>query len=238
MPLEFNPEYIERNSDRPVVYNKMVMGKDVRILDENFGGFTINWRGIVRYDTKFRWDAVVTTCKLEAPTGHLKREFNRFYTMEWSTAPSTPIVTDVTTTVYNLRNVSEFEWQPLPSSDQRFMGIIVATSNGSHAMGVFAARKPWFDANPSALLRPIYRMRMFLLEDGNELNATCNDEFINTTSKWTAAYHVAMGAPVLLPNIDYTFRSYILTETYANVVSKMGMMFTHFNMNPASYSLP
>ncbi len=194
VPLEWNPGGLGASSGNQVIaYQGMLLGKDITL---GYDGLT----GVAQYDTIVQLAQAVDSANLELPTGYMPSSFNTFYTYDASSdalaAVSPPNACSTGTgTSY------------VPPSG--YGGVIIATSNGSSAMGVYNST--------TGVGGPVDYFALWSFPCGN------------ATSKWD---NVRSGRS--FPAGTSVFTSYIASGTLAQVRSSMYQLRNGIGSSPPS----
>jgi hypothetical protein len=113
------------NQDRPVIWRQLVLGKDLTLNHNNLGP-------VAKYTTVVSAPAAMTVDLLHMPVAFLRADFNRYYAYDPSRAAGSRLSTRTPPACDDRGDY----W-----SDQNFGGPIVATADGSRAMGIYAVHR-------------------------------------------------------------------------------------------------
>lgn len=156
VPLDFNPDFFGGDSDHPVIYKDIMLGKDITLNYNNLGP-------VAKYTTVLTSPGL-PHAGIEVPTGYLSSEFYRFWTYDAGTR--------------SLREV----FPPSACAEQTqfttfapdYGGVIIGNGSASHAMGVYGVKT---SRGGSVSFFRLYNF--FCAGDGP-------GEFKFDTAKWTA----------------------------------------------------
>jgi hypothetical protein len=125
VPLNWDPTAFGGDIDHPIIWDSLVLGKDVTLNFNNMGP-------VAQYTTHLVLPAA-TLGTMAIPTGYLRGNFNRFWTYD---APS-KILTEVTSRVPNgCGNNSAYTF------NTNYGGVIISDATLAYAMGVYGVSIP------------------------------------------------------------------------------------------------
>ncbi len=121
VPLNWNPTVFDGDLDHPILWDSVVMGKDVTLNFNNMGP-------VAKYTTHLVLPAA-SLGTLAMPAGYLRSTFNRFWTYD---APSRTL-TEVTNSIQNGCANGDLTY----AFYTNFGGVILSDTTGTYAMGVY-----------------------------------------------------------------------------------------------------
>ncbi len=125
VPLNWDPTAFGGDIDHPIIWDSLMLGKDVTLNFNNMGP-------VAQYTTHLVLPAA-TFGTMAIPTGYLRGNFNRFWTYD---APS-KILTEVTSRVPNgCGNNSAYTFST------NYGGVIISDATLAYAMGVYGVSIP------------------------------------------------------------------------------------------------
>lgn len=125
VPLNWDPTAFGGDIDHPIIWDSLMLGKDVTLNFNNMGP-------VAQYTTHLVLPAA-TLGTMAIPTGYLRGNFNRFWTYD----ASAKILTEVTSRVPNgCGNNSAYTFNP------NYGGVIISDATLAYAMGVYGVSIP------------------------------------------------------------------------------------------------
>lgn len=197
IPLEWHPQLFGGDQDHPVIWDTLVLGKDIALNFNNLGPVAKYTSHLVLPDSTFG--------TLSMPAGYLNSNFNRYWTYD---AQSTSL-TEVTTAMPNGCTAgNSFGGYSFNAS---FGGIIMSNSSTDHAMGIYGV-----DLAHGGSLSYWAMWKFFCANDGA-------GEYASDTTAWSAVY--GHGNDLRFPKGESTYNVYIITDTLQNVTARMDDLF-------------
>jgi hypothetical protein len=124
-PLNWDPTAFGGDIDHPIIWDSLMLGKDVTLNFNNMGP-------VAQYTTHLVLPAA-TLGTMAIPTGYLRGNFNRFWTYD----ASAKILTEVTSRVPNgCGNNSAYTF------NTNYGGVIISDATLAYAMGVYGVSIP------------------------------------------------------------------------------------------------
>jgi hypothetical protein len=121
VPLNWDPAVFGGDLDHPVIWDSLILGKDLTLNFNNMGP-------VARYSTHLTLPAA-TLGTLAIPTGYLRGNFNRFWTYDAQSQRLTEVTSEVPNGCAN-GNLT-FAFYP------NYGGVIISDATTDYAMGVY-----------------------------------------------------------------------------------------------------
>lgn len=195
IPLNWVATTFGGDPDHPVIWDKMVMGKDLTLNFNNMGS-------VAQY-TSHLIIPTATKGTYANPAGYLRSSFNRF----WVYAANSQLLTEVTSQMPDGCTPESPGYVFTPA----FGGIIMSDASGNNAMGIYGVE--------SAQGGGVMSFVMWQFDcwgDGDAENASDN-------TAWSAVY--GNGNDVTFPAGESTYNVYIITDTVQNVTAQMDRLY-------------
>jgi hypothetical protein len=195
IPLQWDPTQYGGDQDHPVIWDSLVLGKDLTLNFQNLGP-------VAQYTTHLVLPAA-TQGTLADPAGYLQSSFNRFWTYDARTKTLTEVTAAMPDGCTPASNGYAFNVD--------FGGIVMSDASGANAMGVYGV-------NPSngGSTTNFAMWKFDCWGDGASETASDN-------TAWSAVY--GNGTDVLFPAGESTYHVYLITDTVQNVAARMDDLF-------------
>jgi hypothetical protein len=196
--LNWDPRQYGGDQDHPVIWDSLVLGKDLALNYQNLGP-------VAQYTTHLVLPSA-TTGTLADPAGYLLSSFNRFWTYD----ALAKVLTEVTNAMPNgcLAGPNDFGGYAFFVD---FGGIIMSDASGANAMGIYGV-----SASRGGSVSNLDMWKFDCWGDGPSETASDN-------TAWSAAY--GNGTDVLFPAGESTYNVYLITDTLQNVTARMDDLF-------------
>ena len=174
VPLNWDPTVFGGDLDHPVIWDSLILGKDLTLNFNNMGP-------VAKYTTHVTLPAA-TLGTLAIPTGYLRGNFNRFWTYD----AQSKRLTEVTSQVPNgCGNDSGFAF------DTSFGGVIISDATLAYAMGVYGVSTLQggsvnyyglnsYPCGSSDTSESVYNFNVWAAVRGNEVPFPAGDSSYNT----------------------------------------------------------
>jgi hypothetical protein len=193
IPLEWNPTLFGGDQDHPVIWDTLVLGKDVELNFNNLGP-------VAKYTSHLVLPGS-TMGTFAMPAGYLNSNFNRYWTYDAQTKALNEVTGAMPDACTAGNSFGGYAFQA------SFGGIIMSNSSMDYAMGVYGVNL----ANGGSV--SYWAMwKFFCANDGPAESAF-------DTTAWSAVY--GQGNDLLFPKGESTYNVYIITETLQNVTARM-----------------
>lgn len=198
IPLEWDPTQHGGDQDHPVIWDSLVLGKDLTLNFQNLGP-------VAQYTTHLVLPAA-TQGTLADPAGYLQSSFNRFWTYD----ARSKTLTEVTAAMPNgcAAGPNDFGGYAF---NVDFGGIIMSDASGANAMGVYGVS---LSNGGSTTYFAMWKFDCW--GDGPSESSSDN-------TAWSAVY--GNGTDVLFPAGESTYNVYLISETLQNVTARMDDLF-------------
>ena len=200
VPLNWIATVFGGDPDHPVIWNQMVIGKDLTLDFNNMGS-------VAQYTTHLVLPTA-TMGTFEAPVIYLRSNFNRFYTYD----AETKLLSEVTSQIPSgcAPNSPGFLFSP------HFGGAIISDASGANAMGIYGAD----DANGGSV--NFFGISNFIcVGDGPGESAG------DTVAVAAVKGRFAGNDPnFVFPAGESTYNTYIISDTLQNVTAQMDRLYT------------
>lgn len=200
IPLNWLASAVGGDQDHPVIWNQIVLGKDLTLNFKNLGS-------VAQYSTHL----VLPTPShgtLAMPAGYLVSSFDRYWTYD---APS-KILNEVSSAMPDACTASSTTSFGGYAFSPNSGGIIMSDASGANAMGIYGANK-----SQGGSVEYFAMWKFFCWGDGP-------GEAASDTTAWSAV--VGNGSDVLFPAGESTYNVYLITDTLQNVTSQMDRLYT------------
>ncbi len=195
IPLEWDPTQHGGDQDHPVIWDTLVLGKDLTLNYQNLGP-------VAQYTTHLVLPAA-TKGTLADPAGYLPSNFDRFWTYD----AKSKSLTEVTAAMPNGCTPASSGY----AFNVDFGGIIMSDASGANAMGVYGVN---LSNGGSTTYFAMWKFDCW----GDGASETASD---NTA--WSAVY--GNGTDVVFPAGESTYNVYLITDTVQNVTARMDDLF-------------
>jgi hypothetical protein len=195
VPLNWDPTAFGGDPDHPIIWNQMVLGKDLTLNFNSMGS-------VAKYTTHLILPTA-TRGTFEAPAVYLRANFNRFWTYD---APSGALaeITDQVPSGCNF--AGSYFYSP------HFGGGIISDATGENALGVYGVD----DANGGSVT--FFNISNFICS-GDGSGEEANDTVA------VSAFKGRNDEPFLFPAGESTYDVYIITDTLQNVAAQMDRLY-------------
>lgn len=195
IPLEWDPTLFGGDQDHPVIWDSLVLGKDL-VLDFN------NLGPVAKYTTHLVLPAS-SQGTFAMPAGYLNSNFNRYWTYD-AQSKNLQEVTSLMPNGCSSLNGSSFGGYAFMVN---FGGIIMSDARATNAMGVYGV-----DASRGGSLSYFAMWKFFCWGDGPA-------ETASDTTAWSAVY--GHGNDVVFPAGESTYNVYLISDSVQNVAARM-----------------
>jgi hypothetical protein len=203
IPLDWDPTQYGGDQDHPVIWDSLVLGKDLTLNFKNLGP-------VAQYTTHLILPSE-TRGTLADPAGYLLSSFNRFWTYDAQSKVLNEVTAAMPDGCASLSNPNVFGGYAFFVD---FGGIIMSDAAGTNAMGIYGV-----SAARGGSVSNLDMWKFYCWGDGPSETASDN-------TAWSAAY--GNGTDVVFPAGESTYNVYLITDTVQNVTVKMDDLFaTH-----------
>jgi hypothetical protein len=199
VPLNWLASVVGGDQDHPVIWNHIVLGKDLALNFKNMGP-------VAQYTTHMVLPTA-TFGGLANPAGYLVSSFNRFWTYD----ASSKTLEEVTTSMPDGCTASTVTSFGGHSFSPNFGGIIMSDASGANAMGIYGV-----DKSQGGSITYLAMWKFFCWGDGP-------GEAASDTTAWSA---VTGNEDDWFPAGESTYNVYIITDTLQNVTTQMDRLYT------------
>ena len=197
VPLNWDPSQFGGDQDHPVIWDSLVLGKDLTLDFQNLGP-------VAKYTTHLVIPAA-SRATLADPAGYLLSSFNRYWTYDArSKTLSEVTLPDGCPALTN----NSFGGYALFVD---FGGIIMSDASGTNAMGVYGV-----SIAQAGSISYFAMWKFFCWGDGPAETASDN-------TAWSAV--TGNGTDVLFPAGESTYNVYLITDSVQNVAARMDDLF-------------
>ena len=199
IPLNWDPTEFGGDQDHPVIWDSLVLGKDLTLNFQNLGP-------VAQYTTHL---VIPSTMQgtLADPAGYLLSSFNRFWIYD-AQSKSLQEVTSAMPDGCIANSLTSFGGYAFAPS---FGGIIMSDASGANAMGIYGV-SPSRGGSVSYLAM----WKFYCWNDGPSENASDN-------TAWSAVF--GHGNDVTFPAGESKYNVYLITESLPNVTASMDDLF-------------
>ena len=203
IPLDWDPTQYGGDQDHPVIWDSLVLGKDLTLNFQNLGP-------VAQYTTHLTIPNA-TTATLADPAGYLLSSFNRF----WTYNARSKVLTEVTSVMPDgctaLTNNSFGGYAFFAD----FGGIIMSDASGANAMGIYGV-----SVDRGGSVSNLDMWKFYCWGDGPAEGASDN-------TAWSAAVGNGDGSgpDLVFPAGESTYNAYLITDSVQNVVARMDDLF-------------
>ena len=195
IPLEWDPRQFSGDEDHPVIWDTLVLGKDLELNFNNLGPVAKYTSHLILPATSYGVFAM--------PAGYLNSNFNRYWTYDAKSKTLIEITSAMPDGCPALLNGSFGGY----AFTVNFGGIIMADSAAATAMGIYGV-----SLSQGGSLSYFAMWKFFCWGDGPSETAGDN-------TAWSAVY--GHGDDLLFPAGKSTYNVYIITDTLQNVTARM-----------------
>lgn len=195
IPLQWDPTQYGGDQDHPVIWDTLVLGKDLTLNFQNLGP-------VAQYTTHLILPAA-TQGTLADPAGYLQSSFNRFWTYDARSKSLTEVTAAMPDGCTPASNGYVFY--------VGFGGIIMSDASGANAMGVYGV-----SVSNGGSITNFVMWKFDCWGDGASETASDN-------TAWSAVY--GNGTDVVFPAGESTYNVYLVTDTVHNVSARMDDLF-------------
>jgi len=199
IPLNWDPSQFGGDQDHPVIWDSLVLGKDLTLNFQNLGS-------VAKYTTHLVIPAG-TRGTLADPAGYLLSSFNRYWTYD----ARSKTLQEVTSAMPDACTVDTNTTFGGYAFFVDFGGIIMSDVSGTNAMGIHGV-----SIAQGGSLSYVAMWKFFCWGDGPS-------ETASDTTAWSAVY--GNGTDVLFPAGESTYRVYLVTDSVRNVAARMDDLF-------------
>jgi hypothetical protein len=198
VPLNWDPTQYGGDQDHPVIWDCLVLGKNLTLNFKNLGS-------VAQYTTHLTIPNA-TSGTLANPAGYLLSSFNRF----WTYNAQSKVLTEVTSIMPDgcTALANSFGGYAFFAD---FGGIIMSDASGANAMGIYGVSLSQGGSQTYFAMWKFYCW-------GDGPSETSSD---NTA--WSAVY--GNGQDVTFPAGESTYNAYLITDSVQNVVARMDDLF-------------
>jgi hypothetical protein len=196
VPLNWLPTVYGGDQDHPVIWDSLVLGKDLTLDFNNLGP-------VAKYTTHVVLPATAVG-GIQNPTGYLLSSFNRFWTYD----AGSQNLSEVTTVMPDGCTANTNTSFGGHSFSVDFGGIIMSDASGANAMGVYGA-----SVGQGGSVSYFAMFKFFCWGDGPF-------ETSSDTTAWSAVYGTRT-----VPAGETTYNVFLITDSVQNVATRMDDLF-------------
>jgi len=200
VPLDWDPTQYGGDQDHPVIWDSLVLGKDLTLNFQTLGA-------VAKYTTHLTIPSA-THGTLQDPAGYLLSSFNRFWTYD-AQSKALQEVTSAMPSGCTANTITTFGGYAFFAD---FGGVIMSDASGTNAMGIYGV-----SAERGGSLTYLAMWKFYCWGDGPS-------ETASDTTAWSAAY--GNGNDVIFPAGESTYNVYLITDSVQNVVARMDNLFS------------
>jgi hypothetical protein len=198
VPLDWDPTQYGGDQDHPVIWDSLVLGKDLTLNFQNLGP-------VAQYTTHLTIPNA-TRGTLANPAGYLLSSFNRFWTYDASSKALQEVTSAMPNGCVDLNTTFGGY-----AFFVNFGGIIMSDATGANAMGIYGVN---LSQGGSQTYFAMWKFNCW----GDGPSETASD---NTA--WSAVY--GNGTDVTFPAGESTYNVYLITDSVQNVAARMDDLF-------------
>jgi hypothetical protein len=199
IPLDWDPTQYGGDQDHPVIWDSLVLGKDLTLNFQNLGP-------VAQYTTHLTIPNA-TRATLADPAGYLLSSFNRFWTYDAQSKVLTEVTSVMPDGCASLTDNSFGGYAFFAD----FGGIIMSDATGANAMGVYGVNLAHGGSTTYFAMWKFYCWGDGPSESGSDNTA------------WSAVY--GNGTDVVFPAGESTYNVYLITDSVQNVTARMDDLF-------------
>jgi hypothetical protein len=196
IPLDWDPTQYGGDQDHPVIWDSLVLGKDLTLNFQNLGP-------VAKYTTHLILPSA-NRGTLADPAGYLLSSFNRFWTYDAQSKVLDEVTAAMPDGCASLSNPNVFGGY---SFFPNFGGIIMSDASGANAMGIYGV-----SLSHGGSITYFAMWRFYCWGDGSS-------ETASDTTAWSAVY--GNGTDVVFPANESTYNIYLITDSVQNVTARM-----------------
>lgn len=196
VPLDWDPTQYGGDQDHPVIWDTLVLGKDLTLNFQNLGP-------VAQYTSHLVIPAA-TRGTLADPAGYLLSSFNRFWTYDAQSKTLHEVTNATPDGCQNNVNGGGYGFFPA------FGGIIMSDASGANAMGVYGV-----SVSHGGSITYFIMWKFYCWGDGPLEDASDNPA-------WSAVYG---DGTYLFPAGESTYNVYLITDSVQNVTARMDDLF-------------
>jgi hypothetical protein len=197
VPLDWDPSFHGGDQDHPLIWEGMVLGKDLTLNFNNLGS-------VAKYTTHLVLPAA-TSGTLAMPAGYLVSSFNRYWTYDARSKSLVEVTSAMPDGCPSLSNGSFGGY----SYGVNAGGIMMSDVAGANAMGVYG-----LSTAQGGSVSYFAMWKYFCWGDGPS-------EIASDTTAWSAVY----GNDLPFPAGESTYNVYLISDTIQNVAARMDDLF-------------
>jgi len=193
VPLEWDPTLFGGDEDHPVIWDTLVLGKDLELNFNNLGPVA-----------KYTSHLILPNASLglfAMPAGYLNSNFDRYWTYNAQSKTLVEVTSSMPDGCSTLPNPKGYAFTV------NFGGIIMTDAATANAMGIYGVA-----LSQGGSLSEWDMWKLFCWGDGPGESAGDN-------TTWSAVY--GHGDDLLFPAGESTYNVYIITDTLQNVTARM-----------------
>ena len=196
VPLNWNPTVYGGDQDHPVIWDTLVLGKDLTLDFNNLGP-------VARYTTHV---VIPATAQggVQNPAGYLLSSFNRYWTYDAGLQKLSEVTGSMPDGCFHLTD-NQFGGI---SFSVDFGGIIMSDASGTNAMGVYGV-----SVGHGGSVSYFAMFKFFCWGDGASETSSDN-------TAWSAVY-----ATGTIPGGETTYNVFLITDSLQNVTARMDDLF-------------
>ena len=199
VPLDWDPSLHGGDQDHPLIWESMILGKDLTLNFNNLGS-------VAKYTTHLVLPAA-SHGTLAMPAGYLLSSFNRYWTYDARSKTLAEVSAAMPDGCLSLNGSSFGGYSFFVNAG----GIIMSDAAGVNAMGVYGV-----GVNQGGSVSYFAMWKFFCWGDGPSESASDN-------TAWSAVY--GNGTDVLFPVGESTYNIYLISDSVQNVAARMDDLF-------------
>jgi len=199
VPLNWDPAIFGGDQDHPVIWDSLVLGKDLTLNFNNLGA-------VAQYTTHLVIP-IASRGTLADPAGYLLSSFNRYWTYDARSKTRQEVTNAMPDGCLSLNGSSFGGYSFFVDSG----GIIMSDASGTNAMGVYGV-----SIAHGGSLSYFAMWKFFCWGDGPS-------ETASDTTAWSAVS--GNGTDVLFPAGESTYNVYLITDSVQSVTARMDDLF-------------
>lgn len=191
------PNAVRRGSGHPVIWDSLVLGKDLTLNFQNLGP-------VAQYTSHLVLPAAAHGT-LADPAGYLLSSFNRFWTYDAQSKTLQEVTSATPDGCLNDVNGGGYPFSPA------FGGTIMSDVSGANAMGIYGV-----SLSHSGSITYLAMWKFYCWGDGPSETASDN-------TAWSAVY--GNGTDVVFPAGESTYNVYLISDSLQNVTARTDYLF-------------
>jgi hypothetical protein len=199
IPLDWDPTQYGGDQDHPVIWDSLVLGKDLTLNFQNLGP-------VAQYTTHLILPSA-THGTLADPAGYLLSSFNRFWTYDAQAKTLQEVTSAMPDGCLVNTNTTFGGYAFFPD----FGGIIMSDVSGANAMGIYGV-----SPSHGGSITDFAMWKFYCWGDGPSESASDN-------TAWSAVY--GNGTDIMFPSGESTYNVYLITDSVQNVTARMDDLF-------------